>query len=380
MADTSPGTLRELIAAADADDEAITSTLRRVGVERAVDVLIDELVSRADFAELIDYPPVTARFDLRFDGGVVRHELTVAKGEVLHRIDGDAEPQAIVTQELTDLVRAVFGPSVRRRNPTRSVIWNHLEEPGSLFGPPWVFTTVRHLLRGTENITHDLPELSLRFGSDKWGLHYYLPHYDKHFSPFREIPATILEIGVGGYDDPESGGGSLRTWKRYFHRGMIYGVDIVEKESLAEQRITVLKGDQSDPAFLAELAAETGPLDIVVDDGSHCSSDIITSFKHLFPHVRMGGLYVIEDMQTSYWPSFGGTSDELTNPGTSVGFAKELIDGLNHEELIPPEARPGQATDRSIFALHFYHNLLVIEKTMNAEGTLPSWIPRKRPN
>jgi len=142
----------------------------------------------------------------------------------------------------------------------------------------------------------------------------------------------------------------------------------------------VLKGDQSDPAFLAELAAETGPLDIVVDDGSHCSSDIITSFKHLFPHVRMGGLYVIEDMQTSYWPSFGGTSDELTNPGTSVGFAKELIDGLNHEELIPPEARPGQATDRSIFALHFYHNLLVIEKTMNAEGTLPSWIPRKRPN
>ncbi|WP_328609298.1 class I SAM-dependent methyltransferase [Amycolatopsis sp. NBC_00345] len=380
MADTSPSTVRGLIAAADTDDDAITSTVRGIGAEHAADLLIDELVSRADFGELLDYPPITARFDLRFDGGLVRHELTIAKGDVLHRIDGDAEPQAVVTQDLTDLVRAVFGPSVRRNSPTRVITWNHLEEPGSLFQQPWVFTTVRRLLRGAEDITHDLPELSLRFGSDKWGLHYYLPRYDEHFSRFREIPATVVEIGVGGYDDPQSGGGSLRTWKRYFHRGMIYGVDIVEKESLAQQRIKVLKGDQSDPAFLAELVAETGPLDIVIDDGSHCSSDIITSFKHLFPHVRMGGLYVIEDMQTSYWPSFGGTSDALTDPGTSVGFTKELIDGLNHEELIPPEARAAQDTDRSIFALHFYHNLLVIEKKMNAEGTLPSWIPRKRPN
>ena len=105
MADTSPSTVRGLIAAADTDDEAITSTVRGIGAEHAVDILIGELVSRADFGELLDYPPITARFDLRFDGGLVQHELTIAKGEVLHRIDGPAEPQAIVTQELTDLVR-----------------------------------------------------------------------------------------------------------------------------------------------------------------------------------------------------------------------------------------------------------------------------------
>lgn len=369
-------TLRNLIAAADGDDETISSAVRRIGIERAVDILVDELVSRADFAELIDFPPITVRFDLGFGGGAVSREITIDKGDVLYWIEG--EPQAVVSQELADLVRGVFGPAVVRRNPTRSITWNHLEEPGSLVQRPWVFTTVRRILRGSENIPHDLPELSLQYGSDKWGLHYYLPRYEEHFRRFRDIPATILEIGVGGYGDPSHGGGSLRTWKRFFHRGLIYGVDIVEKNSLAEQRITLLRGDQSDPTFLAELIAETGPLDIVIDDGSHCPPDVITSFRHLFPHVKMGGLYVIEDMQTSYWPSFGGTSERLTDPATSVGFAKELIDGLNHEELVTPHVREHRETDRSVFALHFYHNMLVIEKAANAEGTLPSWFPRKR--
>ena len=195
MAEHTPDVLRRLIAAADGDDETISSALRRLGAEAAADILVDELVSRADFDELVDYPPITTRLDLRFDGGTVTRDLTVVKGDVLPRIEG--EPQAVISQDLTDLVRAVFGPAVVRRNPTRSILWNHLEEPGSLFQRPWVFTTVRHLLRGTEDLTPDLPELSLKFGSDKWGLHYYLPRYDEHFRRFRDVPATVLEIGVG---------------------------------------------------------------------------------------------------------------------------------------------------------------------------------------
>src|SRR5207248_1611615 len=83
---------------------------------------------------------------------------------------------------------------------------------------------------------------------DKWGgLHWYTPHYDHHFGPLREAPVRLLEIGIGGYDVPEAGGGSLRMWQRYFRRGLIHGLDIFEKR-LNEPRIRTVRGDQNDPA------------------------------------------------------------------------------------------------------------------------------------
>ena len=62
----------------------------------------------------------------------------------------------------------------------------------------------------------DLINLATRYGTDKWGSHYYAQHYDAHFSKYRNKKIKILEIGVGGYKDPNKGGESLRMWKEYF--------------------------------------------------------------------------------------------------------------------------------------------------------------------
>ena len=54
----------------------------------------------------------------------------------------------------------------------------------------------------------NLKKLALAYYTDKWGVHKYAPHYETYFTPLRKKKLNILEIGIGGYDDPEMGGGS----------------------------------------------------------------------------------------------------------------------------------------------------------------------------
>jgi len=95
---------------------------------------------------------------------------------------------------------------------------------------------------------------------------------------------------------------------------------------------------------------------------------VITSFKVLFPLLQANGIYVVEDTQTSYWPSFGGLVHERHSDQTTMGFFKGLIDGLNFSEYLLPGYVPS-FYDQHIVALHFYHNLIFIYKGLNDEGS-----------
>lgn len=212
----------------------------------------------------------------------------------------------------------------------------------------------------------NLTQLAELHGSDKWGKHFYTPHYKHHFNPFRQKSINILEIGVGGNKSPTYGGASLRMWKDYFRKGQIYGIDIHDKSALEERRIKTFKGSQADEIFLKEVIARTGKLDIIIDDGSHVNEHIITSFKSLFPHLNRGGIYVIEDTQTSYWNFFGGNSEDMNDPKTAMGFFKSLTDGLNHREYLKPGYKLSYF-DKNITSIHFYHNLIFIYKGENSE-------------
>lgn len=211
----------------------------------------------------------------------------------------------------------------------------------------------------------DLAELAARHHTDKWGRHWYARHYQAHFAPRREDPLTLLEIGVGGYEDPAQGGASLRMWKEYFPHARIFGIDLADKSGLEEDRIRILRGDQKDAAFLDRVVAETGPLDIVVDDGSHRNADVIASFEALFPRLKEGGIYAVEDLQTSYWPTYGG-SLEADAPHTSMALFKRLADGLNHAEWIRPGYEPG-FLDLNVASVHFYHNMVFVYRGRNDE-------------
>lgn len=212
----------------------------------------------------------------------------------------------------------------------------------------------------------DLRTLAQLYGSDKWGRHWYAQHYETHFRHLRKRPLNVLEIGIGGYDRPEAGGGSLRMWQTYFPNARIYGIDIHDKSAHDAPRIKTFKGSQVDPDFLKSIVRAVGPIDIVIDDGSHVNEHVIFTFKHLFPHLSPNGIYAIEDLQTAYWPNHGGANPPAST-GTSLGFLKTLVDGLHYAEFEDPSYQPTE-TDLHITGLHFYHNLAFIQKGLNNEA------------
>ncbi len=169
----------------------------------------------------------------------------------------------------------------------------------------------------------ELHEQHSGHASDKWEL--YLTKYDALFAPYRKKPVALLEIGV-------QNGGSLEIYAEYFSQARhIVGCDInpeCGKLSFANPAIRVIVGDASTEKTKRNIINTTQTYDIIIDDGSHKSSDIIQSFLHLFPLVSIGGIYIIEDLHASYWNEYEGG---LFNPYSSQSFCKQLIDIVNHE-------------------------------------------------
>lgn len=138
-------------------------------------------------------------------------------------------------------------------------------------------------------------------------------------------------------------------WRNYFPRAAIYGVDLYEKRLDGEKRITALQADQSDPDALRLVVDACPMFDLVVDDGSHIGSHVITTFEVLFPKLRPGGYYAIEDLETSYLTAYGGGPPG--HPGTAAALAKELLDDVNGGR-------------RPVAAIHAYPGLILVEKSL----------------
>jgi methyltransferase family protein len=185
----------------------------------------------------------------------------------------------------------------------------------------------------------------------KW-IHYF-EIYHRHFERFRGRPVTILEFGV-------SQGGSLQMWRKYFGRkARIYGVDIDPRcAKLGGRRIKVFIGDQEDREFLRSIAAEVGPIDVLIEDGGHRMGQQIATFEELYPHVKEGGVFLIEDLHTSYWKNFGGG---YRRPGTFVEYAKGLTDQLNAWHSREDGFEVDEFT-RTTKSMHFYDSIIVFEK------------------
>jgi hypothetical protein len=212
-----------------------------------------------------------------------------------------------------------------------------------------------------------LTELAEHFGTDKSGMHFYTPHYERHFGHLRRERFTLLEIGIGGYIRDRKGGASLRMWKYFFPNAQVVGLDIEDKSFVRAPRIDTYQGSQDDESLLRRIVEEKGPVKVVVDDGSHRPEHIRKTFQVLFPILEDGGIYAIEDIQTSYWPEWGGSEDRH-DPTTTMALVKDLVDGLNYEEYVDESYEPTY-TDLNVVAVHCYHNLVFIEKGRNVEGT-----------
>ena len=123
--------------------------------------------------------------------------------------------------------------------------------------------------------------------------HNYTELYERLFLQWKNDPIKIFEIGIAN-------GGSLEMWQTYFPKARIFAADIDPKTQFNNDRVTTLIADQANRAQLA-AAIETagGDIDILIDDGGHTMEQQQVSLGYLFPSVRAGGYYVIEDVHTS---------------------------------------------------------------------------------
>lgn len=190
---------------------------------------------------------------------------------------------------------------------------------------------------------------------DKW--QHYFEVYHRHFASFRRRRPVVMEIGV--YH-----GGSLQMWKKYFGPGTrIVGVDIDPRcQAFAEESVDVVIGDQADRAFHAELRRRYPHVDILIDDGGHTMTQQIVTFEELFPHVQPHGVYLCEDLHTSYVEAYGGG---YRREDSFVERAKSLVDSLHGFYGGYPHFDPALRVDdftRSAHSIHFYDSVVVIEK------------------
>ena len=212
------------------------------------------------------------------------------------------------------------------------------------------------------NSFYDIFRTHNNLPTQKW--EQYLHIYEKHLKMFKEEnkPVNLLEIGVDR-------GGSLEVWSKYLPKNsQITGIDINPKCAEIEfnnPNIKVFIGSASDVDFINTNFSDAN-FDIIIDDGSHICSDVITTFEEFFPKLTPGGLYIIEDLHTSYNKKWGGS---YKSPKSSIEYFKNFIDYMNFRYI--PEF-PIETTDEQIekmkkmheqiASLTAYDSVIIIEK------------------
>jgi hypothetical protein len=206
-------------------------------------------------------------------------------------------------------------------------------------------------------VENEISDLEKYFRNNKKNLihkwTHYFEIYEKHFSRFRGKDVVILEIGVFQ-------GGSLQMWQNYFgEKAQIFGIDIDPKcKIFEEENIKIFIGSQSDRVFLNEIKNAIPMVDILIDDGGHTMKQQIASFEELFDHIKDDGVYLCEDLHTSYWRKFGGG---YKRKNTFIEYSKNFIDYLHAFHSKQKKLKVNSFT-RSVNSIHYYDSVIVIEK------------------
>lgn len=193
----------------------------------------------------------------------------------------------------------------------------------------------------------------------------YFQIYDELFKTIdRNKIYNILEIGVDN-------GSGVRALKTHFPNSIIYGLDILERcKQYEEENINIIIGSQTDENILKTLS--NIQFDIIIDDGSHHNSHVFYTFSKLFSSLNSSsvGLYIVEDVHTSYWPYYGGGHKE---PNSTIEQFKNIID-MMHAWCIrdpitchmPPYKGNANITktyyELWVKSIQFYENIIIVQK------------------
>ena len=190
----------------------------------------------------------------------------------------------------------------------------------------------------------------------------YHRFYDALLQPLRRTHVRFLEIGL------RSGRGT-QLWKKYFPDGKLFAIDnAVQTATTAGAKLAeVYVGDQGNRTFLQTVVeASGGAFDVIIDDGGHSFRSQMASYEGLFAAaLKPGGLYVIEDIETSYWKSGRLYGQHIVGgvhyPRTTVNKFKRMVDVVNRKFHDNTHNVTGPA-DFWIQSVSFAQNIIVLRK------------------
>lgn len=207
----------------------------------------------------------------------------------------------------------------------------------------------------------------------------FLNRYDRIFGELNTDAPTVVELGIHS-------GASLRLWKEAFPNATVVGFDGLLPAIGPPEGCIAIKGSQEDPEDLQNILHHANPIDIVIDDCSHIANLTKISFDVLFPHVKPGGFYVIEDWGTGYWPGWpDGAAPEENHTAGMVGLVKSLVDKVGipaqHRLKTPPSIHRGNwSTANSPFEyVTYYPGMVCIKKAESIGEPMHAPLNNKKP-
>lgn len=232
----------------------------------------------------------------------------------------------------------MFGVDQRRREMEQSV----------------AYSAERVWLVRPSRMGRALDELCDTHGSDKgslvpgkrfpWEPHTYTDAYQFLFGPIRSRVESVLEVGIGTNDPDAVGsmgadgrpGASLRVWRDFFPRATVYGADIDRNILFSEERIVTGYLDQRDASSIRQFldTHNLNSLDVIIDDGLHEFDANWTLFETVFPSLRSGGIYVVEDCKRRTLEAFTQALSESGHDWATVSLLAAERNALNDNQLV----------------------------------------------
>jgi hypothetical protein len=191
-------------------------------------------------------------------------------------------------------------------------------------------------------------------------VHNYQWAYEKYLRPKRCEPLKLMEMGLGckmpySHSHGSTEGRSIRLWLSFLPKASISVFEYDEAcaknwykndphsigRYVLDSRVNVVIGNQLSPEDIHRAISNLGPQDVIIDDGGHSMMMQENSLRVLFPFIRPGGIYILEDLSTSFW---GGFWQDKSNGLTMVDYISHIISGLhspNHASKLDKSTYPG---------------------------------------
>jgi hypothetical protein len=167
-------------------------------------------------------------------------------------------------------------------------------------------------------------------------------------------------------------------WLDFFKNANIYGIDINDKDFIYK-RGQIFKGDQSNKNDLENVVNKIGKCGFIIDDGSHVPKHQLDTFNYLFDKcLDYGGIYIIEDIETSYWKKsklYGyNINSGYLNEKSIIEIFKNSLDIVNSEFLtddnkkfLKKHSKINYENLKYISMITFGYNCIIIKKMTLAE-------------